>query len=96
MPPGVILCAQKIRYRLENIEFDLVRHKRSRYNHEVIVDACAQCGKPADEVHHRRPQASADEDGFVGHFHKNIKHNLVALCAACHDLQHKQQRMDVV
>ena len=72
-----------------------VRHKRSRYNHKVIVDACAQCGKPADEVHHRRPQASADEDGFVGHFHKNIKHNLVALCAACHDLQHKQQRMDV-
>ena len=24
LPPGVILCAQKIRYRLENIEFDLV------------------------------------------------------------------------
>jgi DNA mismatch repair protein MutS len=72
------------------VEHNLVGARRSRYNRKVIVDACAKCGKNAEEVHHVLPQASADDKGFIGHFHKNARHNLVPLCSACHDALHAQ------
>ena len=30
----------------------------------------------------------ADQNGFIQHFHKNVKDNLVVLCKKCHDLVH--------
>jgi DNA mismatch repair protein MutS len=90
MPPDFVLMAQKVRHALLGVEHNLVGARRSRYNRKVIVDACAKCGKNAEEVHHVLPQASADDKGFIGHFHKNARHNLVPLCSACHDALHAQ------
>jgi DNA mismatch repair protein MutS len=85
----MVLMAQKIRHDLLGIENKLVNTKKSRYNKKVYVDMCSKCGdKPAVEVHHKHPQKDADEDGFIGHFHKNSKHNLMGLCSQCHDEIH--------
>jgi DNA mismatch repair protein MutS len=90
MPTDFLLMAQKVRHAQSGIEHGLVSSKRSRYNRQLIVDTCDRCGEPAREVHHILPQAASDEFGFVGHFHKNVKHNLVALCLVCHDIEHAQ------
>ena len=68
---------------------NMVNPRRSRYNAGVYVDRCVMCGKPAEEVHHLREQATADALGFVGDHHKNAAFNLVAICRECHDAEHK-------
>lgn len=88
MPPTFVRTAQSIRHRLLGVEVDLVSTKKSRYNAKMFVDVCAKCGKRATEVHHRRPQSSADADGFFQAFHKNALHNLESLCDACHLAEH--------
>ena len=37
------------------------------------------------EIHHLEEQQDADENGFIGSFHKNHKANLVSICEKCHD-----------
>ena len=59
--------------------------KISPYNPNVIVDKCGICGESATETHHIKEQCSADSNDMIDHHHKNIEHNLVALCKKCHD-----------
>lgn len=69
---------------------------RSNYNSRIVMDACALCGyvplKKYDlplETHHIKFQCTANQDGFIEHFHKNQKHNLVVTCKKCHiDIHH--------
>ena len=44
----------------------------------------AGCNNDGDEVHHLEPQEIADENGFIDHFHKNHKANLINICSSCH------------
>lgn len=70
-------------------------NQRSRYNSNIIMDQCALCGyvpihsrdMPL-ETHHIAFQCTADSNGFINHFHKNSKHNLVVLCRQCHQNVH--------
>jgi DNA mismatch repair protein MutS len=64
---------------------------KSKYNAALWLEECAICAyrpqKPTDmplDTHHIHAQCSADKDGFIGHAHKNERHNLVALCKQCH------------
>jgi len=43
----------------------------------------------AEDVHHIKHKSLADEDGFIGHFHKNTKHNLIPLCKEHHKKIHE-------
>lgn len=62
----------------------------SRYNARVLMDACGVCKRrAATETHHIRPQKEADQDGYIGSFHKNSAFNLVPLCEKCHDAVHR-------
>lgn len=61
---------------------------KSRYNKDIFVDRCGVCGSKATEVHHILQQKDANAKGFIGHVHKNDKHNLVSLCNQCHDDVH--------
>lgn len=62
----------------------------SRYNSRVLMDMCGVCKlKSAKETHHIRHQKEADEDGYIGTFHKNAAFNLVPLCEECHEATHR-------
>jgi hypothetical protein len=50
------------------------------------MDECKMCFKKCDglETHHIKDQQFADENNMIDGHHKNVKHNLVPLCKACH------------
>ena len=50
------------------------------------------CGNSADEIHHMKYQQDADENGFIGHTHKNHVSNLMSICSTCHDQIHKEDK----
>ena len=83
--------ANAIRKRLSN-DFDelelLVKKKKSKYNKELYVTKCVICGAIAEDVHHISQRSLADKAGFIGHFHKDNKHNLVPLCKEHHNQIH--------
>lgn len=81
--------AHQIRREVLGISDSVVTHKTSQYSKDVYMDVCAVCkARPAVETHHVAPQRLADHRGFIGHFHKNAPHNLLPLCAQCHDDTH--------
>ncbi|MDF1878962.1 DNA mismatch repair protein [Sulfurimonas sp. SAG-AH-194-C20] len=84
--------ANKIRKRLSN-DFDelelLVKKKKSKYNKELYVTKCVICGAMAEDVHHISQRSLADSAGFIGHFHKDNKHNLIPLCKEHHNQIHE-------
>jgi len=83
--------ANKIRKRLAK-DFDelelLVKKKTSKYNKELYVTKCVICGAIAEDVHHINNQSLANSAGFIEHYHKDSKHNLVPLCKEHHNLIH--------
>ena len=84
--------ANKIRKRLAK-DFDelelLVKKKTSKYNKDLYVTKCVICGAIAEDVHHINHKSLADSTGFIGHFHKDSKHNLVPLCKEHHKEIHE-------
>ena len=91
MDEDFLETANKIRKRLAK-DFDelelLVKKKTSKYNKNLYVTKCIICGAIADDVHHINNQSLANESGFIGHFHKDTKHNLVPLCKEHHKQIH--------
>ncbi len=83
--------ANKIRKRLAK-DFDelelLVKKKTSKYNKDLYVTKCVICGAIAEDVHHINNKSLADASGFIGHFHKDAKHNLIPLCKEHHHQIH--------
>jgi DNA mismatch repair protein MutS len=70
-------------------ELELLKKKRrSKYNKNVYLSKCALCDEEVDDVHHITPQSQSDDNGNIGHFHKNHKHNLIPLCKNHHRLVH--------
>lgn len=84
--------ANKIRKRLAK-DFDelelLVKKKTSKYNKELYITKCVICGAMAEDVHHINHKSQADSGGFIGHFHKDSKHNLIPLCREHHKEIHE-------
>ena len=70
----------------------LLKNKKSRYNSKIILDKCYVCkDNEAVETHHIRFQRDADENGYIEHFHKNKKFNLLCVCEECHDKIHNNE-----
>lgn len=84
MDKDFIFLANKIRQEILNIDDDIVNHKNSKYNANIIVNKCKICNSRAEEVHHIKPQRDADKDNMIGNHHKNVDHNLISLCHDCH------------
>lgn len=87
--------AFQLRNQLTQTKTSILTTKSSRYNSKKIVDKCEICGyspfKKTDiplDVHHIVGQCTADKNNYTGHFHKNVKHNLVTLCKNCHQNTH--------
>jgi DNA mismatch repair protein MutS len=78
--------ANSIRKRLSDEYSDvelILQKKRSRYNSNLYLTKCIICGENVDDVHHISQKKIA-KMGFIGHFSKNHKHNLVPLCKKHH------------
>ena len=64
--------------------------KISTYNSKKIRGICELCKENiGEEIHHLQQQKDADNEGFIGHFHKNHKANLMTVCENCHDKIHR-------
>ena len=63
--------------------------KKSHYNAAYLKGRCELCGDIGDDVHHLKPQYLANDDGFIGHIHKNHKSNLANICKKCHKKETK-------
>ena len=73
-----------------NTKGDLERGS-SPYNAKKVKGKCEMCKKEiGEEVHHLQYQKYANEDGFIGHFHKNHPANLLTVCEKCHNKIHKE------
>ena len=99
LPEQFLRNAEKIRKQVMEISTNLVEHKQSRYNSNVIVSSCSICNftpskneKPL-ETHHIVYQKTQNENNHVKlndtFFHKNTEHNLVPLCDECHNKHHQ-------
>lgn len=90
MPIDFMKNAELNRKEVEGINSNIINKKSSRYNSKIVIDMCNICNKnKADETHHIIYQHTADKDGFINNaFHKNAKHNLVAICKECHHKEH--------
>lgn len=90
-PPSFIEEAQEIQNKLLGSE-KVVSTKKSKYNSKVFVDKCSLCGSFFDlATHHLAEQSTADERGFIEHYHKNSNFNLLVLCQTCHKKLHADQ-----
>ena len=69
----------------------LTQKNKSKYSKELYLSTCAICQKNVDDTHHISPQEMADEDGNIGHIHKNHKFNLLPICKECHNDIHAQR-----
>ena len=81
--------ANSVRRELAGIPPMLLATKKSRYNALVRVDMCSMCGVTIDlHTHHVKEQHTADDNGYIDHFHKNREFNMLVLCQKCHTNLH--------
>jgi DNA mismatch repair protein MutS len=82
--------ANRVRHKLLDTHENILStsSNQNKYNRGVYVDKCQVCGAKASEIHHISQQKEADENGYIGTFHKNDRFNLVSLCDTCHDRVH--------
>ena len=87
LEPTFIELASNIR----NIILDrqIIGYKKSKYNAQIFIDKCGICNEKSSEIHHISHQKDADENGFIQHFHKNKKFNLLNVCEKCHNDIHQ-------
>jgi DNA mismatch repair protein MutS len=83
--------AFNIRNKLTENQHTNLSIYKSRYNSKKMYVKCQICGyypKKINElpleIHHIEFQKHADENGYIGHMHKNEVYNLVSLCKKCH------------
>ena len=64
----------------------------SQYNSRKIRDTCEVCfSAMGEDIHHLQEQNTADENGFIQHFHKNHLANLINICEKCHNKEHNNK-----
>jgi DNA mismatch repair protein MutS len=92
MDKEFLQTAQSIRENLSRSASQikkLSRQKSSKYHKSLYLSKCALCDEGVDDVHHIAEQKEADSDGYIDHFHKNHKYNLIPLCKKHHQMVHE-------
>ena len=68
----------------------MLEWKTSRYNSKKLRGICEECNAEfSTEVHHVVQQKDAQDNGYIGSFHKNHLANLVNICEDCHNKIHE-------
>jgi DNA mismatch repair protein MutS len=66
-----------------------LEHTETKYHSAKIKGLCELClTNIGEDVHHLQEQHLANENGYIGHFHKNHPANLMVLCETCHHKIH--------
>jgi DNA mismatch repair protein MutS len=88
--------ANEVRKRLLGMGKHIVSNSPSRYNTMKYKDVCSVCkDNVAHDMHHIEYQRTADDKGYINHYHKNRFFNLVALCNKCHDdVHHNKMKIE--
>jgi len=86
---GFLEMAYDFRNRYFECRSELASAVISLYSAKKVRGLCEICKKVmGQETHHLSPQRDADENGFIGTFHKNHPANLSSVCEKCHDALH--------
>jgi DNA mismatch repair protein MutS len=89
MPTDFLETAFNLRNKYFPENLGTLSHNVSSYNSKKIRGMCEICNEiVGEEIHHINQQKDADENDFIGSFHKNVKANLMSLCSRCHDKIH--------
>ncbi len=97
LPDDFLENAYSIRNKYYPVNQGELAHGPSTYNAKKIRGICEICKlEMGEEVHHLRPQKDADENGFIGSFHKNHLANLLTVCEKCHDQLHSKSSNKIV
>lgn len=92
MDKKFLSLAAKIRQEIAQEEDDLTlltKKHSNNYNQNLYATSCALCSDTVSDIHHIAPQKHANKQGYIKHFHKDHKYNLVPLCEDCHHKVHK-------
>jgi DNA mismatch repair protein MutS len=92
MPTDFMDKAFELRNKYFPVVSGILSQPVSHYNANKIRGICEKCKtKMSTEIHHKLEQHRADTAGYIEGtaIHKNHKANLMALCEACHLLEHK-------
>ena len=84
LPQDFLMLAHNLRQKKKTTDKNILLYSGSNYNRNKIKGVCEICNKVGVEVHHLQHQKDADSEGFINHFHKNHKANLMNVCATCH------------
>jgi len=79
-----VSLARSVQIEITNDNKNIINTKKSNYNTDIKMDLCAICKDKSEHTHHINEQQYADSNNIINHYHKNIQHNLVALCEKCH------------
>ena len=89
LPVDFLEQANAIRNKYNVKSASILEWKQSRYNSKKLRGVCEECHEEfSTEVHHIAHQKDAQENGYIGSFHKNHISNLKALCEKCHMKEH--------
>jgi DNA mismatch repair protein MutS len=89
LPADFIESANNIRMKYHPSSGSILSLKTSHFNSKKIVGLCEMCNvEMGEEVHHLQQQKDANDNGFIGSFHKNHPANLQNICQECHDKIH--------
>ncbi len=93
LPNDFVDAAHRLRNKYNKTSRSILTENKTRYNHKKIKGMCELCKKKyGDEVHHLQHQANANDDNFIGEFHKNHPGNLINVCEDCHDKLHENPK----
>ena len=92
LPHAFLELAHSIRRKKNSETKPILMCKKSHFNAKKIQTKCEICHKECIEVHHLDHQKYANKKGFIKHFHKNHKGNLVNVCESCHSKFHSNPK----
>lgn len=94
LPVDFLEQANAIRNKYNVKSASILEWKQSRYNSKKLRGVCEECHEEfSTEVHHIAHQKDAQENGYIGSFHKNHISNLKALCEKCHMKEHQDDNL---
>ena len=93
LPYDFLTMAHNIRNKYNPTTQSILDYKTSHFNAKKLKGNCELCrNNLGEEVHHLQHQEDADMNGFIEHFHKNTRANLLCVCEKCHTILHNSKK----